>query len=240
MSRNSQISFGDSGLVGASLIARIPGACRNAFASFSAGRRSRCAVPPFARKLFFESLEPRVLLSADLAPTASALMPESRTDNQSALSSTIVSLSDAPGTSDLAIVQITGQLKTEVLEKGSGPADQGQLNLVKQGEVISQSAAAAERDPKPYPWLGVASGHEVAPGENDGRGTGTLIGRQESLVAGTYYVQVLPLGDGATSGENQFLPETSSAAASPHSCIAGKSNIMSRYCAASAGRSTGP
>ncbi|MCB1968699.1 MAG: LEPR-XLL domain-containing protein, partial [Candidatus Accumulibacter sp.] len=164
-------------------------------------------MPPFARKLFFESLEPRVLLSADLAPTASALMPESRTDNQSALSSTIVSLSDAPGTSDLAIVQITGQLKTEVLEKGSGPADQGQLNLVKQGEVISQSAAAAERDPKPYPWLGVASGHEVAPGENDGRGTGTLIGRQESLVAGTYYVQVLPLGDGATSGQDQMRVE---------------------------------
>ena len=73
MSRNFRISQSGTRRNGPSILASIPAACRNAFATFALAGRSKSGTPPFARKMLFEALEPRLLLSADLEETMAAL-----------------------------------------------------------------------------------------------------------------------------------------------------------------------
>ena len=90
MSRNSQISQSGTRRNGPWILASIPAACRNAFATFALTGRSKSSTPPFARKMLFEALEPRLLLSADLNPVAAALNPQDQSSSEFVVSSTLV------------------------------------------------------------------------------------------------------------------------------------------------------
>ena len=94
MSRTSQRSIGNPVRARTSFLARFSTACRNAIDAIGPVGRSQTAAPPFARKMLFETLEQRLLLSADLAPTASAFVPASQLGNQSAPGSAFLSLTD--------------------------------------------------------------------------------------------------------------------------------------------------
>ncbi|MBK7955889.1 MAG: LEPR-XLL domain-containing protein [Candidatus Accumulibacter sp.] len=187
MSRTSQNSHADSRRIGSSILARIPAACRSAFDTLGLAGRSKSAAPPFARKILFEALEPRLLLSADLNPGATSLTPQDQSSNDFAVSSTLLSLSDDPATSGLAVVRVNGPQ-----EPGS---DSWRLDL-KQGDVTSPSVDTLESN---------ASGKVIA--TNDGPGDDDLISHQEVLQTGAYYVQVRPSGEGAASGPYELLGE---------------------------------
>ncbi len=194
MSRTSQNSHADSRRIGASILARIPAACRNAFDTLGLAGRSPSAAPPFARKILFEALEPRLLLSADLNPAATSLNPQDQPSNDFAVSSTYLSLSDDPATSGLAVVRVSGPQEPVVAGDGRSPADWWRLDL-KQGDIVSLSVDTPESDMDPYLSLSDASGREIA--SDNGPGNDALISGQEVLMTGTYYVQVRPSGDGA-------------------------------------------
>ena len=108
MSRNSQVSYRDSHPMGGSLLSRIPAACHWALETFGLTERSQEVAPPFARKLLFETLEPRLLLSADLNLAAPAQALQSDPDSAYAADSTVLSLSDDPANSGRAVVRVSG------------------------------------------------------------------------------------------------------------------------------------
>jgi len=206
MSRTSQNSHADSRRIGASLLARIPAACRNALDSFGLASRSTSVTPPFARKVLFETLEPRLLLSADLNPAAASLNPQDQSNHDFSVSSALLSLSDDPATSGVAVVRVSGPQEPVVAGDGRSPADWWRLDL-KQGDVISLSVDTPQSDMDPYLSLRDASGREIAADDNSGPRNDALIGHQEVRVTGTYYVQVRPAGNGAESAPYELRVE---------------------------------
>jgi len=206
MSRNAQISFRESGRVGPSWLARLPAACRDALDSFGLAGRSNCVVPPFTRKLLFENLEPRVLLSADLTPAASAFVAAVQADNQSALSRADLSLTDDSGS--LPVVDISGRLAAAIPASGalqpSTPADQWRLDL-EQGDVISLGVATPISDPGRSMVPSAAGGREVASDPDASLGTDALIGHPGLGETSEFYVQVSRSGDREASSPRQLL-----------------------------------
>ncbi|MCM8596000.1 LEPR-XLL domain-containing protein, partial [Accumulibacter sp.] len=198
MSRNSQLSCRAAAPTGGSLLARLPAACQRAFEALGRARSARDAVAPFAGKILFETLEPRLLLSADFNPGASSQIPQSQVDGADAASSTLLSLSDDPTTSGLAVAHVSASP-----ESGAG---WWRLDL-QQGDIVSLSVETPDSDMDPYLSLRDASGREIAADDNGGPGDDAAISNQEILVTGTYYIEVRPAAQGARSGPYELLIE---------------------------------
>ncbi len=205
MSRNSQVSYRDSHPMGGSLLSRIPAACHWALETFGLAGRSHEVAPPFAHKLLFETLEPRLLLSADLNLAAPAQALQSEPDSAYAADSTALSLSDDPANSGQPVVSLVGPQESESSADGSSVEDWWPLDLG-QSDVIAGRVDTREGGMGAFS-LSDASGHQIAADDNSGPGTDALTNQQQVLLTGAFYVQVGCSEDLAASGWSELLVE---------------------------------
>ncbi|MCM8621626.1 MAG: LEPR-XLL domain-containing protein, partial [Candidatus Accumulibacter sp.] len=133
-----------------------------------APKRPAVEVLPTSRRIVFEPLETRLLLSGDVLASA-ALLQESEPDNNALLTATVLPLTEDPPGSGLAIGRAEGRQDPAVSGDYWSDPDWWRLDL-QQGDVISVSVDTPSSDMDPYLWLGDGTGSGITSDDNAGPG----------------------------------------------------------------------
>jgi hypothetical protein len=158
------------------------------------------------RRICFESLEQRLLLSGDVLPAVSTLLQENEPENNSLLTATVMPLTEDPLGSGVAIGRAEGQQAPAISGDYWSDPDWWRLQL-QQGDVISVSVDTPTSDMDPYLWLGDGSGSGITSDDNGGPGSDAAISHYTVTATGVYYLQVGRNGNSTTPGAYELHVE---------------------------------
>ncbi|HNC52017.1 MAG TPA: pre-peptidase C-terminal domain-containing protein, partial [Accumulibacter sp.] len=162
--------------------------------------------PSAQRKIHFENLEQRLLLSGDVLPAASTLLQENEPDNNQLLTATMLSLNEDPAGSGLAIGRAEGRQEPAVSGDYWSDPDWWRLDLQK-GDVISVSVDTPASDLDPYLALNDGTGSGITSDDNSGPGNDAAISHYTVQATGVYYVLVGRYGYNSTPGAYELHVE---------------------------------
>ena len=161
------------------------------------GERSAAAERQPSKRIHFEALEQRLLLSGDVLPAGSNLLQENEPDNNQLLTATMLPLSEDPAGSGLAIGRAEGRQEPAVSGDYWSDPDWWRLEL-QQGDVISVSVDTPASDMDPYLALNDGTGSGITSDDNSGPGTDAAISHYTVQATGVYYIQVGRHGNSST------------------------------------------
>jgi hypothetical protein len=190
-------------------LSRVASALRDALKvawPFARKAEKPAAEPVPARRIHFETFEPRLLLSGDVLPAASTLLHENEPDNNALLTATVMPLTEDPVGSGLAIGRAEGRQDPATSGDYWSDPDWWRLELQK-GDVISVSVDTPASDMDPYLWLGDGSGSGITSDDNSGPGNDAAISHYTVTATGVYYIQVGRYGPSTTPGAYELHVE---------------------------------
>lgn len=172
-----------------------------------AGKAEALAAEPFpGRRIHFESLEQRLLLSGEILPAAASLITKNGPGNNQMLTATLLPLTEDPVGSGLAIGRGEGRLDPAVSGDCWSASDWWRLDL-QMGDVISVSVDTPASDMDPYLALNDGTGSGITSDDNIGPGTDAAISLYTVPATGVYYIQVGRYGNSPTPGDYELHVE---------------------------------
>ncbi|WP_374691304.1 pre-peptidase C-terminal domain-containing protein, partial [Accumulibacter sp.] len=158
------------------------------------------------KRIHFEALEQRLLLSGGVLPAGSSLLQENEPDNNQLLTATMLPLSEDPAGSGLAIGRAEGRQEPAVSGDYWSDPDWWRLELQK-GDVISVSVDTPASDVDPYLALNDGTGSGITSDDNSGPGNDAAISHYTVQATGVYYIQVGRYGYNSTPGAYELHVE---------------------------------